>query len=95
MYSSLSEEESCLSATGSSSGSEDSDADEEPSVKENAAHVYSELTAIREKLQVRRNYLDNHACKKTSYNYFLRWYRTSCKSFRSGKLDLLNVRKRY
>jgi len=54
--SSLSEEESCLSSVAHSSwtSSEDSNVDdEEPSVKENAAHVYSELTAIRDKLHVR------------------------------------------
>lgn len=57
MLSSLSEEETCLSSVAYSSctsTSEDSNVDdEEPSVKENAAHVYSELTAIRDKLHVR------------------------------------------
>ena len=58
MLNSLSEEESCLSVTSSSyaSGSEDSIADKETSVKENAAHVYSELTTIRDKLHVRYMY---------------------------------------
>ena len=55
MLNSLSEEESCLSVTSSSysSGNEDSIVDKETSVKENAVHVYSELTAIRDKLHVR------------------------------------------
>lgn len=56
MLNSLSEEESYLSVVTSSSyasDSEDSIADKETSVKENAAHVYSELTAIRDKLHVR------------------------------------------
>ena len=55
---SLSEEETCSSLTHSSysSGSEDSDDDKEISIKENAAHVYSELTAIRDKLHVKKLY---------------------------------------
>ena len=55
MLNSLSEEESCLSVSSSSyvSSSEDSIADKETSIKENAAHVYSELTTIRDKLHVR------------------------------------------
>ena len=61
MLNSLSEEEeSCLSVSSSTSyasGSEDSIADKETSVKENAAHVYSELTAIRDKLHVRYTYV--------------------------------------
>ena len=53
----LSEEETCLSVTYSScsSDSEDSNDEKETSIKENAAHVYSELTTIRDKLHVRYN----------------------------------------
>lgn len=45
------EEESCSSVTYSDSG--DSNVDKDTSIKENAAHVYSELTTIRDKLHVR------------------------------------------
>ena len=59
MLNSLSEAESYSSVTSSSfaSDSEDSIADKETSVKENAAHVYSELTTIRDKLHVRCLYM--------------------------------------
>lgn len=68
MHDSLSEEESCLSITYASytgsSSEEDSDVDKEASVQENAAHVYSELTVIRDKLHVR----NAHTLKKQTEN---------------------------
>ena len=63
MLNSLSEAESyssssvTSSASSCASASEDSIAEKETSVKENAAHVYSELTTIRDKLHVRCMYI--------------------------------------
>ena len=93
MLNSLTEEESCLSVTSSSyassSGSEDSIADKETSVKENAVHVYSELTAIRDKLHV--SYIIHvHIHKRNSFVC-----RTSYRGLRSGRPNLLNARKLY
>ena len=61
MLNSLSEAESysssSVTSSASSCASEDSIAEKETSVKENAAHVYSELTTIRDKLHVRCMYI--------------------------------------